>query len=1562
MSSDGDEAQDVLQNGNQSLLNDRPIGQGPAREQADPLSAEQVADVGGVDQDALPDFQDGQDEQPVAGEVDQALQDHTASTDGGPLGKDVADDPISSLDDTASIPDDTPSVQGSVFSSPGGSRAPSIQSPARQGSPSSTHRPFERRFHSRITSGNILTSRNSSPSFLGSHSRQTSYGSVALPPASEAEESAAPWEVIRWARLKKLTGRLFTEASKRAFGSPTCLAVTDQIVIGTSRGMVLVFDQQQNHKATIGAGTKAVESGAVTALATSADHTTVAAGHASGQIFTWEVSKPGRPFLNITPIENLQGQSRRGDGHLSGSSVAHIGFLGYRRTALVSADDRGMAFSHLATRGAGAVGRAVRTTRILGRYPEVISRTAKPLKKSSVLAFAPLPLGNVEQKIDGLGLVAMLTPYLLVVVSTTPIAQTQHKAARPREVAAHSAMTAALAWFPAIKLKGSDSEVSKPKLAFAWSNILTVAEVSEIESDDEADRGKPPELQFLTRSRFKAEEAIVAIQWLSKSVLAVLTITQQLMIIEGSTMILNDSFDLLPKNVLHTDLYSQQLQAVIESLDEEDHSMHGVVADAFHMSFRAYKGRLFLLCYNDVWSGSLTNWADRLLALMKIGDFIAAIRLATRYYAGYGENLTIGLPEDDDTRRTLVGEKLYEMVTASLRYAFGKNQQASSEPIEKPQLGELAVACTAACLITEDQNFLFEEVFQWFNDHEEGNLFIDVLEPYILDGTLTSLPPIAFKTMIDHFAVKHDPSKLEEIICLLDTSTMDIDQVTSLCKQYNLYDAYIYVWNNALIDFVSPLDDLLQLASESAGMNGHSNIAVSRTENSSKIFPYISYVLTSRTYPTGAPLKDDIADSAKAQIYDYFFSAGLQKSGGDRRGRQKERAETPYSKLRKILLYDTPSFMACMNEAFEDSFLNADDDSPVAGASMAQKTTRNRQYIIRILLEVMTTNFEPQDSIYLDMFIARNLPKYPQYMLLRDSTLQEVFTRLCHYPEASMQEDAQLSAEYLLSVYHPSTLTSLIPTLLEAGFFRILKGVYRQEKQYADVVRMFFLDDESKDGIFSTVREFLGPLSDISDKDKSEIRNLVEEHIEDLLDIDISGSALMVDDTVPNLHPNFLGAMLDDALRQYEYLEVLLEPVNDATRSQRKRPNVMLETYVRLMCKLRPDHVRDYVDVVKEGDLRLEEVLPSMEKTGILDAAIVLEARSGRVEASMSRLTSHLSSLSSALSGLLSQASTRAREDDLREAVQEIMNSIDKYSKVGIWLCQGQSKTLPRAGSTTKTTKRASSMAQPLSLQETLWLHLVESVVAIARAVSRVDQQQRDLTDILSPLRVVIQQVFTALLAATSSSAKGSARSNDFTFLRILRTFLSSAAETSPSLSELRSVLKSIFSAYAYEESLLALSNQMLDKDVFVHLDKVQALRQRGWRPRGQVCEACRRRVWGPGTGGQAWEGWQRKEKERKLHQSKRFNVEPDMSSDGSRGKGKAVVAESNIAEDMFQTEEVVSGSQSHELGALVVFSCRHLYHQKCLVGQQPQGEGPLPGVSSEEGVQLTCPACVASI
>ena len=184
-------------------------------------------------------------------------------------------------------------------------------------------------------------------------------------------------------------------------------------------------------------------------------------------------------------------------------------------------------------------------------------------------------------------------------------------------------------------------------------------------------------------------------------------------------------------------------------------------------------------------------------------------------------------------------------------------------------------------------------------------------------------------------------------------------------------------------------------------------------------------------------------------------------------------------------------------------------------------------------------------------------------------------------------------------------------------------------------------------------------------------------------------------------------------------------------------------------------------------------------------------------------------------------------------------------------------------------------------------------------------------------------------------------------FLRILRAFLTHAAEASPSLSELRNVIGSIFSAYAYEESLLALSHSMLDKDVFVHLHEVTALRQRGWRPRGQVCEVCRRRVWGPGTGIKVWEDWQKKEEAKLLRRRRVQEGECMDEEDGTRGKGKAIV-------DMSPNEPLEGESSSgatpaaDDLGPVVVFSCRHLYHQKCL------GQAHLEGGPSH----LACPVC----
>jgi hypothetical protein len=1333
----------------------------------------------------------------------------------------------------------------------------------------------------------------------------------------------------------------------------------------------------------------AIESGAITSIAISADHLIVAGGHANGSIFTWETARAAKPFLHIPSLEPSQMINRTVDGHVPNVAIRHLGFLGTRHTALVSADDRGMAFSHLATRGLGAVGRTVRTTRILGRYPNDVSTTGKPRKPSTVLAFAPLPLGNVERRTDTLGLTAMLTPYLLVIVSTTPVAQTQHKAARPKEVAAHSALSGCLAWFPAVKLKVKDpktgSDISKVKLVYCWSNVLTVLDIDEVESPD---KDKPPSLTFKPRSRWKAEEAIVAVQWLSRSVLTVLTITQRLIILEDGSMRMTEAFDLVHKYIYHQDIFSKQLHTLVEQLDEDDPSMHGVVADAFYMSFRAYKSRMFLLGFNDVSIGTLSNWADRLIALMEDGDYIGAIQLATSYYTGDADKLTIGLPEDTALRHSMVQDKLVEIMTASLKFAFSQRQKQSAMTADS-HLKDLAEACFEACLSIGDVDFLFDEAYEWYEDGDSEGIFLQTLEPHILDRQVTTVPPTVVKAMVTYYVSKGLESRLEEMLCHMETATLDIDQVTILCKQHNLYDALMYVWNQALRDYITPLIDLLSLLiplvqNGDYFTNGNIMEDPIFSVNALKMFPYLSYTWTGRVYPTGDSLGDQDALNAKVELYWFLFSGKTitwpRGSGKPFLTQPTQDHEPSFPYLRMILKFDAPSFLSALNESFEDSFLNDTPERAVNGGSNRDLPEEhvfglsvNRQYIITILLEVMNpSDFASEDTIYLDMFIARNLPKFPQYLLLSGTALHKVLEGLCNYPGEDLADDAQLSAEYLLSVYHPPDLESLIPLFKKAGFYRVLKSIYKAEKQYNKLVQTYFDDLEDRETVFDCIADCLRPRSGLTKRQVRDVYEVIEAHANDLVSLDAIRTAQIIDSFAPVLHQKFLDSLPDDSELEYIYLKTIFEPKGmEDDESKSTSHGEFTERYVQLMCKFDPSHVADYVELVQASDLHLDKVLPYMEESGVVDAAVILIAREGQIREAMDRLIQHLRKLEAALRGLLNSSAEDMQSIQAGEATEDLLEALQKYTNVGIWLCQGQAKT-QQIRPVTSPVRRKSSSKNELLPEETLWLDLIDVTVQITRNLSTnlsdfeaTEPPDVDRDKLLMQLRTLVQRSFTALLTSTSSPSPSGA---SLSFLRILRAFLTRACTSSPNLSDLRAVLASIFSAYAYEESILSLANRLLDKDLFVNVQSATNLRQRGWRPRGSTCEGCGRRVWGPGVSGDIFSKWeerqeldQKRRKERRAElaggQAERGkgrahvrNTSKASITDVTKGKGKVGGTDGSVdAEDGQQADQRDSNAQQ-DLGPLVVLACRHIYHQSCLDAMQVED----PAV--QDGREFRCP------
>ncbi|KAI4200077.1 MAG: hypothetical protein LQ350_004216 [Teloschistes chrysophthalmus] len=1351
----------------------------------------------------------------------------------------------------------------------------------------------------------------------------TRFPSVAFTPKQ------APWEVVRWTKLRKISGQSFSEVGKRNFGRPVCIAISTSIALGTSKGIILIFDYNQNLKSIIGPGTKAVESGAVTSVSISADHTTVAGGHATGHIFTWELAKPAKPFLHILPVDRRR--TPNADGHVIDVGIVHLGFLGMRHTALVSADDKGMAFSHLATRGMGSVARSVKTTRILGRYPEATPSQSRQRKPSSVLAFSPLPLGNADHGSDSMGLVAMLTPYLLVIVSTTPIAQTQYKTPRPKEVAAHSAMTAAIAWFPSVKLKipnpATAETASRVKLVYCWSNLLTVLEVLEVEPSASSNTEGPPNLQFRPRSRWKAEEAIVAVQWLGRSVLAVLTITQQLVILEDIAFHQTNSSDLIQKHIYHIDLFSQQLNMLVEQLDEEDASMHGVVADAFYMSFRAYKGRLFLLGFNEITFGQLSNWADRLLALVEHGDHIRAIELATEYYTGQADKVSVGLPEDDRSRHQIVQEKLLEMMSASLRYTFDRRDE-SDEILDTVQLQELAGACVTACVSIGNTEYLFDEVYAWFSEAESREMFFQTLETSIIDDDIEIVPPTVIKDLVTYYTDHHLNSRLEELLCHLDPRTMDLDQVTGLCKQNHLYDALLYVWNQALDDYTTILDELLNLVEVQNGPDADMDPSTQaqNLSSASKIFPYLSYILTSRVYPTGKAMDESKATLAKAEVYHFFFpiSSTGTPNGVNASQPSKRELDSSFPNLRRVIDFDAPSFLSTLNEAFEDSSLNRNHDQTSKDSSTqlrdAQKSglSVNRQLIVSILLEIMVPpRYGPEDTVYLNMFIARNLPKFPQFVRLPSYQLHRVLVGLCEYPTDDVAEDCQLSVEYLLSVFQPPEIQDLIPLFSTARFYRVLRSIYRSERKYAELVQTCFDEGPANgDLVFDCVAECLKASTGLSEKQAEDVQRVIQENAGLFLEKDVVKAAATIEEHAPSLHETML-RVLDQASDdgpEFEYLRTILDPPDPSGREHWpsiKSPNkAFIELYVRLLCEHDPHHVNDYIERLKTGDLRLEQVLPALESSGVIDAAVILMAREGKIRDAMHRLAQHLDTLKAALLGLLDAAADSPDVANTSEAVHDLVRSIQKFTRVGIWLCQRQTRSMPQQKPKLKPGK---GLKEDLNLAETLWLDLVDAVVKVTKQVTDsleshqdtpemngedeheiAHQQQLDVSRITGELRTVVQEAFTALLSATSGPGAKEAVQADVSFLRILRAFLNRASAASPSLSNLRSVLSSIFSAYSYEERLLALANRLLDNDLFVHVAEANQLRRKGWRPLGQVCEGCGKRVWGPGTGGHVWEAYQRKEEEeekasKRQEDEGKHMVDKQSSRVIRNGKGKAI-------------------------------------------------------------------------
>lgn len=292
--------------------------------------------------------------------------------------------------------------------------------------------------------------------------------------------------------------------------------------------------------------------GAVTALALSHDHTFVAAGHATGHVQLFDLKKPHVPARFVPPTTLAAVASGRKEGHLEGSRIVSIGFVAGRHTAIVTADQTGLAFYH--SLGKALFFEASDVLRILGKYPNeepIVAAPGQPpfhrrraRRTNTILAMAPLPLGTVPHSTDTYNVTALLTAAKLVIVGLKPSPKTWYRRHRGEDddQMGKAKFRAALAWFPSVvpgaatagrtakpePAKGAPPPPppTTPMLVYSWGSkirLLLVSELKTVEKFVSERTGKLTTVEvgrlvFEERAQWTARDNVHAIQWLNAKV------------------------------------------------------------------------------------------------------------------------------------------------------------------------------------------------------------------------------------------------------------------------------------------------------------------------------------------------------------------------------------------------------------------------------------------------------------------------------------------------------------------------------------------------------------------------------------------------------------------------------------------------------------------------------------------------------------------------------------------------------------------------------------------------------------------------------------------------------------------------------------------------------------------------------------------------------------------------------------------------------------------------------------------------------------------------------------
>ena len=122
----------------------------------------------------------------------------------------------------------------------------------------------------------------------------------------------------------------------------------------------------------------------------------------------------------------------------------------------------------------------------------------------------------------------------------------------------------------------------------------------------------------------------------------------------------------------------------------------------------------------------------------------------------------------------------------------------------------LSGVCLEYCVTMKRLDLLYGPIFRCFYEARYINVFLDVMETYILNDRLNYIAPEAMVLFVAHCKDMKEISMVERCLLHLDCKLMDFDSILTLLKNNALYTGLLYVYSAGLGDYTSPLEVLFE--------------------------------------------------------------------------------------------------------------------------------------------------------------------------------------------------------------------------------------------------------------------------------------------------------------------------------------------------------------------------------------------------------------------------------------------------------------------------------------------------------------------------------------------------------------------------------------------------------------------------------------------------------------------------------------------------------------------------------------------------------------------------------